>query len=153
MELYLVRHGAAKSAQEDPARPLSEQGQEEADRVARTAARCGIRGVRIHHSGKLRAQQTAEILARHLSPPDPPAPLAGLAPNDDPDIARRVIEEGSGTLMLVGHLPHLARLTALLLTGRADAELIVFESAALGCLTQTEAGWRLRFLISPEITV
>ena len=152
MELYLVRHGAARSAQEDPARPLSEQGQDEADRVARTAARCGMRGVRIHHSGKLRAQQTAEILARHLSPPEAPTPLAGLAPNDDPHIARRVIEEASGALMLVGHLPHLARLTALLLTGQDDSERFVFESAALAGLRRAEAGWRLRFLISPEVT-
>ena len=151
MELYLVRHGDAKSAQDDPGRPLSGRGRIEVDQVAQAAARAGLGVLRIHHSGKLRAQQTAEILARHLNPPDPPTPLAGLAPNDDPHIARGVVEEASGALMLVGHLPHLARLTALLLTGQDDSELLVFESAALAGLTRAEAGWRLRFLISPEI--
>jgi phosphohistidine phosphatase len=62
MHLYLVRHGEAKSGQEDSERPLNNCGREEVDRVSRAAAKKGMAASRIFHSDKLRAKETAEIL-------------------------------------------------------------------------------------------
>jgi phosphohistidine phosphatase SixA len=38
MDFYLVRHGEAKPASEDPARPLTDRGRKEVERVARALA-------------------------------------------------------------------------------------------------------------------
>ncbi len=101
-ELYLVRHGEAMSAEEDPGRPLSDRGRREVERVARAVSgRCPSLE-RIAHSGKLRAQQTAEIMAEHLKPCDGVSSLPGLAPNDDPEVARGLAEGATGPTMLVG---------------------------------------------------
>lgn len=62
MKLYLVQHGEALSKEQDTKRSLSEQGRREVERMANFLATAGVRVARICHSGKLRAQQTAEIL-------------------------------------------------------------------------------------------
>ena len=68
MEVYLVQHGEAKREEEDPARPLTGRGKREAEGVARAAERAGLAPAEILHSGKRRAQETAEIFAARLKP-------------------------------------------------------------------------------------
>jgi phosphohistidine phosphatase len=151
MDLYLVQHGEAKPEADDPARPLTERGRKEVERVARAAARLGHRVARIRHSGKLRARQTAEILAAALRPPAGVEEMAGLAPNDDPERTARVLAEVEEPWLLVGHLPHLSRLASLLLAGDPDRPLIAFRMGALVGLGQEGGGWRLRFILTPEL--
>ena len=67
MRLYLVQHGEAKPEAEDPQRPLADAGRQAVEHVARQAARAGVRPQVILHSGKLRAQQTGEIMADRKS--------------------------------------------------------------------------------------
>src|SRR2546428_93481 len=43
MELFLVQHGDARPEQEDAARPLSERGRKDVERVAHAAARLDLR--------------------------------------------------------------------------------------------------------------
>jgi len=62
MRLYLVQHGEAKREEEDPSRPLTENGRREVEIVAKFLSEAGIKIDKILHSGKLRAAQTAEIL-------------------------------------------------------------------------------------------
>jgi phosphohistidine phosphatase len=83
MELYLVRHGEAMSEAEDPERPLTARGRQEAQRVSAVAARLGLRLAEIRHSGKRRAAETAEIFAGALGVRERVVAVAGLAPNDD----------------------------------------------------------------------
>jgi len=68
MKLYLMQHGEARPEQEDPARPLTDRGRAEVERVARAAARLDLGIAQVIHSGKLRARQTAEIVAACLEP-------------------------------------------------------------------------------------
>jgi phosphohistidine phosphatase len=84
IHLHLVQHGEAKPEAEDLARPLSDRGREEVERVARHAASLGLWVAEILHSDKLRARQTAEIFARHLSPPRGIRETDGMAPEDAP---------------------------------------------------------------------
>ena len=70
MWLYLVQHGEATSEEEDPERPLTERGVVDVHRVARKAAEAGIvTAVRVVHSGKTRARQTAEAWGQALGVP------------------------------------------------------------------------------------
>src|SRR4029077_15574356 len=67
MLVYLVQHAEAKSESEDPERHLTEEGEGNAQRVAEFLHPLHLQVDAIWHSGKPRAHQTAEILARAIS--------------------------------------------------------------------------------------
>lgn len=68
MKLYLVQHGESKPESEDPARPLTNAGRAAVEQVGYHLFRAALLAadVVIRHSGKLRAAQTARILASCL---------------------------------------------------------------------------------------
>ena len=151
MRVYLVQHGEAKREEEDPARPLTEEGRREVEDVARFLAELGVRVDRILHSGKLRAAQTADILGGHLKPVKGVEKADGLEPLADPEIWAKRLEEADEELMLVGHLPHLARLVSLLTVGKSDVEVMRFRYGAVACLEKTEKGrWSILWIVRPD---
>ncbi|HET6919346.1 MAG TPA: phosphohistidine phosphatase SixA [Jiangellaceae bacterium] len=151
MRLYLVQHGEAESEEKDPARPLTDRGARDVRRVVRQATGTGSVTVeRIVHSGKTRAQQTAAAWGEALGVPVDEAD--GLAPRDDPAIWATRVAAQAGDLMLVGHLPHLAKLAGLLLVGDSDRPVIAFRQGALVGLEDGPAGWSV-WLILPPATV
>ncbi|MFQ5849706.1 MAG: phosphohistidine phosphatase SixA [Candidatus Binatia bacterium] len=149
MEVYLVRHGEAKSEAEDPRRPLSKRGREEVEKLGRAVGQKGLGVAKILHSDKARARETAKILARYLSPPGGMCEIKGLGPQDDPLLARAELEATEGPLMLVGHLPHLSRLASLLVTGNPEGKTVDFPAAALVCLSRSEGGWKVKWILDP----
>ena len=150
MDFYLVRHGQAKPETEDPRRPLSDEGLREAEKVARAAAGRGVRVSAILHSDKLRARQTAEIFRQFLAPAGGTREARGLAPDDDPMVARAELEEAAEPLMLVGHLPHLGRLTSLLVTGDPERAVVEFPSAGLVCVARIQGRWEIPWTLTPQ---
>ncbi len=153
MQVYLVQHGLAKSEEEDPARPLSATGCEEVERVARAAVTAGVRPESILHSGKTRAMQTAEIFAAHVKPAHGVHPVEGLDPRDEPHRMRERVAQADEPVMLVGHLPHLSRLAALLLAGAPEREIVAFRNAGVVCLERQEGGFAVRWILTPELVV
>jgi phosphohistidine phosphatase len=151
MQVYLVQHGEAKTETEVPSRPLSDRGREEVQRVARHAAALGLQVAEIRHSGKLRARQTAEILAAALSPSHGVREMDGLGPTDDTGKARAEVESAQEPLMLVGHLPHLGRLASSLLVGGPEQEIIRFRNGAIVCLSNVNDRWLLQWILTPEL--
>jgi phosphohistidine phosphatase len=147
---YLVRHGDALSAHVDPQRPLSARGRAEVAELARLALCREVEVVELRHSGILRAQETAEILAGYLKPPGGVHPTAGLLPEDDPEIAKAELEAADQPILLVGHLPYLSRLAALLVKGDAARSIGEFSPATMLCCTKTGAGWRIEWRIAPS---
>ena len=75
--------------------------------------------------------------------------VEGLAPLDDPRIWANHVTEATGDVMLVGHLPHLAKLAGLLLVGDADRPVIEFRQGGLVGLDQSEAGWSASLVVPP----
>ncbi len=150
MRVYLVQHGEAVPKAEDPQRPLTEKGAATVRRIGDFLYRCTRLVVpEIVHSGKLRAAETAEILARCLNAAYNSAP--GLAPNDDPHVWQGRLQEREKDVMLVGHLPHLDRLASLLLAGDAERSFVVFRNAGVLCLLREEGLWRLEWLLTPSL--
>ena len=149
MRLYLVQHGQATSEVEDPERPLTDQGVDDVERVARYAvAKLSVGADRVVHSGKTRARQTAEIWRGLLDADGDQADA--LAPNDDPTTWVERLEAESEDLMLVGHLPHLGRLAALLLTGDADRAVIRFRQGGLVGVERTDTRWAVSVVLPPD---
>jgi phosphohistidine phosphatase len=151
MDLYLMQHGEAKAESEDAARPLTERGRQEVERVARHAARLRLGIMLVEHSGKLRARQTAEIVASLLELRPRVEERPGLGPNDDPGDLVRALQEAREARLVVGHLPHLARLASLLVVGDAARPILAFRMGALVALKREAEGFRLRFVLPPEL--
>ena len=92
--LVLVRHGQAKSTEEDPTRQLNLIGRQQAESMSNWFARLGPKVDEVWHSGKPRARQTAEILARGLGlAPARVRKVAGLSPAESHLMVARHLEE------------------------------------------------------------
>ncbi len=154
MQFYLVQHGAAKTEAEDPQRGLTDEGRQTVERMAKFLEPLGISLRRIEHSDKLRARQTAEILAERLRPIEGSKQVAGIAPNDEVEPLRARLEKESSSLMVVGHLPHLSRLAARLLGLPQDRTAVQFQMGGVVRLDRNESGqWALRWAVVPELLV
>lgn len=151
MELFLVQHGEAKSKAEDPDRPLTDRGVETVRRMADWTSQAGITLAQIRHSGKRRAEQTAEIFAEHLNPGSGVIATEGLGPNDDVHTFVEKLASETGPLMLVGHLPFLSRLAGLLLTGDPEAVVIRFRNAGVIGLRREAERWSVEWALPPEL--
>ncbi len=151
MNLYLVQHGEAMTKDVDPKRPLSDRGRQDVTKVVQFAAKnCRMNISHIHHSGKLRARQTGDILAADLDLPKP-IEINGLAPLDDPSIWTCRLEELTDSIMLVGHLPHLARLTGALLCGGPETAPVKFKMGGIVALVKEDGQWSLEWMLVPDM--
>jgi phosphohistidine phosphatase len=121
LTLFLVHHADAVGPDVDPRRPLSAEGRAHAERLAREAADRGVRPGVVWHSGKLRARQTAEAFWRACNPLASFSAAHGLQPTDPPERAKDLLAGETRDVMLVGHMPNLGRLLALLTSGNAEA--------------------------------
>ncbi|MGD0282559.1 MAG: phosphohistidine phosphatase SixA [Dissulfurispiraceae bacterium] len=154
MFICLVQHAKAKSEEADPARPLCEKGLADITKMASYASGLNIGINEIFHSPKLRAKQTAQVLADYLKPAKGLTETGGLKPNDDPAAWAERLKVMTDNIMLVGHLPQLGKLASLLLCGDADKNVVAFRMAGIVCLKRDENGaWALQWMITPEIAV
>lgn len=146
--ILLAQHGKSYAETEDPERKLTPEGITETERVAKYLATIGIKPKEIIHSGKTRARQTAEIFAKHLNSPIRQG--ENLNPNDDPTPWAQKLNT-LDNIMIIGHLPHLSRLTALLLTGDLNREVVKFRYSAVLALTREQDRWVIAWYITPDI--
>ncbi len=151
MKLYLVQHGEALSKDIDLDRPLSEAGREDVERLASFLAG-KVRVARVLHSGKVRAWQTAEILAASLVPDLKVEEFGGLSPNDPVEPFVQHVEEWSEDLLVVGHLPFMAKLAIRLTAGADENSIVAYRPGSIVCLeTDNETGWKVQWMIRPEL--
>ena len=101
------------------------------------------------HSGKLRAEQSASLMAETLAPAIKPIVADGLKPKDDPALFASAIVPQGKDIMIVSHMPLVSRLCSVLLTGYADTEF-ASSPGTLFCLDNKSGIWRLQFMLRPE---
>ena len=151
MALFLVQHGKSLPKEQDPDRGLSQEGLTETQTMAALALENNVQIMRIIHSGKKRALQTAEIYMKSLEPEAGISKGAGLAPLDDVSkFASTVSNEDN--IMIIGHLPFLERLVSYLVMGSAEKPVIKFQNSGIVCLDiedDTEA-WFIRWVLFPR---
>jgi len=155
MLLHLLRHAHAGDPTAwtgpDEVRPLSDKGRGQADRLGRFLARIEFRPDIIVTSPKLRASETADIVAGHLD----------MTPTVDDRLAGGVDAAAVDDLLeslghperpvLVGHDPDFSELLASL----CDADGV---SMRKGAFARIEADWplragggQLRWLLPPDL--
>ncbi len=153
MKVYLMQHGKPVPKEENPERPLSRQGQDEVNRMGQMLKACGISISQALHSGKKRAQETAEIMLKNLNPGAKLIKKDNISPMDDPSaIASEIPNLPDGTL-IVGHLPHMGKLVSLLVTGSQDQGVVQFQQGGMVCVERPEGGtvWVIRWMLVPEL--
>jgi len=102
------------------------------------------------HRGKLRAEQTAEILARYLGM-DHAEPVPDMEPMADPGIWSAHLEAMYEDVILVGHLPHIGRLASLLLAGNPEQSVVLYQPGAVLCLKREEGAWHVDWMLTPAL--
>lgn len=152
MRVYLVRHGEAKSQEEDPERSLNEQGQNETKRVAAFLAPLKLDVDTIYHGGKARARETAEIIAGSVESVNGLKQREGVNPEDDAKKFAKEISKSEVDIMVVGHLPFLGKLASYLLAHDLEADVASIPASGVMCIELGEEGWwYLLWMVTPEI--
>ena len=147
-----MRHGEAVSGVANWQRPLSDRGRAQSSAMAQLARNRGVSVAWVYHSGVLRAQQTAELVAAVLTPQQGVREVNGLCPDDDPLIIKAEVDATSQSVLLVSHLPYLSRLAGLMTTGDAERPAIEFAPATLVCLSRQANGWKLKWSLTAAST-
>ena len=152
MRLYLVQHGHAVSQEVDAQRPLSEQGRADVRRVAAFLAAAGIRVSTLVHSGKKRAEETANLLAQAIGPGQHPARVDGIDPMDPVDAFSASVDQYTADTMVVGHLPFMGRLVSHLVSANEATATVLFQPGAVVCLERVDrAHWCIAWMIRPGL--
>lgn len=152
MRLYLVQHGDAVDADQDPDRPLSETGDSDVARLAARLGGAGIRVERILHSGRTRALQTAAKLAHSVLDQGEMDTSGLLAPRSDPEPLVQLIFGWGCDSMIVGHQPMLGRLASQLLASSEGRVLVAFTPGTALCLEgDPDSGWQVAWMLTPEL--
>ncbi len=154
IKVFLVQHGKARDKSVDPERHLTDEGKQITEKVASFLSKSNqVQVTSIYHSDKMRSRETAEILAQHLNPSKGLIQDHHLNPLDDPTAWLQKLENITETVMLVGHLPHLSRLAAILITRRPEDEIVKFQYSGVLCLEQKneENMWTIKWFLIPEL--
>ena len=144
MKLYLLQHGECESKEINEERPLTKKGRIDIEKLSKLGpfpVSC------VFHSGKLRAKQSAEIIAGNSVVKQ----KNNLAPNDDIQPLLDEIKKSNDDLMIVGHLPFLSKLSSELLAGNQNKPIISFKQGSLLCLERIEDDWIVLFFIIPDV--
>ena len=138
MQLLVIRHGIAEDAEkfaatgaDDSLRPLTKPGKRKMKEVA-----AGLREIVetldvIGASPLLRAQQTAEIVAKAYGDL-PVSTVRALSPGSDPSgLVDWLGQHASAEVVaIVGHEPHLGMLVTWLTTGARDSRVAMSKGGA-----------------------
>jgi phosphohistidine phosphatase len=152
MKLYLVQHGEAYTKAVNPGRPLTDRGKEDVERIASFLKRAGVKVDRVIHSGKLRAHQTAEGLANVLAPSLDLEVSGIMNPNDNPKAFDWQSESWDRDMLIVGHLPFMAKLVSHLVLGDESRPITAYQPGSVVCLERIDdAHWQLNWMLRPEL--
>ena len=158
MDLYLIRHAeavprGAEGYDDDWARPLTDAGRDQAERLGKRLARLGVRLDAIVTSPLVRARETTDGLRPLL-----PEPLPSVEVYDEigedmrPKRVMRYLEKlGLESVAIVGHQPMLGGFLAWLIGSRkARLDLDKAGMARVECDALRKGGGVLRWLVTPD---
>ncbi len=134
MEIYLVRHGAAHIKEDDPERHLNKEGLDQCHLSGRALRILDIKFDLVISSPKVRAHQTAEIIAEEAGYPKDEIKVTETleptaSPKDTVSYLNNFTEKNK--IMLAGHLPLLENLASELLCN--DSQISFYFEAGAVC--------------------
>jgi phosphohistidine phosphatase len=147
-QIYFAQHGLALDKSENPDRPLSTDGIAQTQAVASQLKSSSVFISHIFHSGKLRAQQTADIFAAVLSTPTPTLHHA-MSPMDDSEILINSLSTNHA--LYVGHLPHLDKVVSSLVTKNDTLQILQFKNSGVVCLNNNSEVYSICWYLTPDL--
>jgi phosphohistidine phosphatase len=155
MKLYLARHGEAVPEHEDPERPLTRRGKATIQRLALFLGTSGLEVEHVFHSGKRRAAETAEILARSVSATLRVEPIEGLEPEAPVGPLVRRIDRWESDTLVVSHLPLIGHTIATLTRCGTTSPPWAIDPGTITCLFRPDghagAPWVLEWLLPTSL--
>jgi phosphohistidine phosphatase len=156
MRCYFLRHGLAVDREDwqddDSQRPLTRDGVEKMKREAKTIGALELGLDVILTSPLVRAQQTAEIVAKELKMRDRLVEDAALGLDFDLKSLAKVLEgrAAANAIMFVGHDPSMSTTIGQLI-GSASVEMKKGSLACVDLLADTKPKGQLIFLLPPKV--
>ncbi len=161
MKIYLIRHSNAVEPgtpgyEDDSLRPLTEKGRDKMKDIASALKELDVKPDLIVSSPYVRAQQTAEILAKVLKYKQELAFSDALVPMGNADnIIGEINEKYSvDELVLVGHEPCLSVLIGTLIAGNPELAINI-KNGGVCCLSSddlhTERKAVLEWVLTPKL--
>ncbi|MBL4693608.1 MAG: hypothetical protein JKY92_09805 [Magnetovibrio sp.] len=75
--------------------------------------------------------------------------MDGLSPNDNTDHLILAAQAAKKDLMVVSHMPFVAKMAARCLTATEDGVTIAFKPGSVVCLEYIEGRWSLNWMMRP----
>ncbi|MFC1566639.1 phosphohistidine phosphatase SixA [bacterium] len=151
MKLLIVRHADSISSPTIDEKILSEKGIQETVKIAKHLQKIAYKSDNIWHSTKLRAKQTASIIAEHIDSTDKLVQKPNLAPLDDPRDIITEIENIDENVIVVSHLPFIQKMLSYLFINTDLLSIFDFKSSSVICLEKHESEWVIEWALSAEI--
>jgi len=149
VKLYLVQHGLALPESIDPDRALDEKGIVQTQKMGEFLRTQEIKVSSIWHSKKLRALQTAQIIAQYLDNAEL-LETGDLNPEKPVEPMVKELTKQHKDLLVVGHLPFLQKLCGKLLAGSNKLEMIAFRNSGIVCLEEIDI-WKISWIVNPNL--
>jgi len=147
-----MQHGDALDKNVNALRPLSDRGRQDVQKVADFLKTKDFAVNEIWHSGKLRSRETAELLKKGACPEATLVEHRELEPEQLAKNTLKLIKKLEKDLVIVGHLPHLARLVGLLVCGDEKCEPVLFHKGSVLALERIEdVCWQICWMITPNL--
>ena len=147
MYLYLIQHARSKPVTEDPERGISSIGKKETLEICRYIKTEDIKTDEIWVSSKKRSQETADLITMNTSLENIIYEKDFLNPDDPVETAAKFINHRKKTIMIVGHLPFLSKLSSFLLTGSVNYQLIKYRNSGIVTLLYENDMWSVKSVI------
>ncbi len=153
MLIHLMQHGACLSKELDENQPLSPVGREMVEKTAKAASILGLRFELVVASPKVRSRQTAAIVAEHTGYPVSRIEMteaikAMASPQTTIDFIREY--EGLNSVLIVGHLPSLAKVASTLLTGELSVAINIENAGLMQIALPSKGNGTLNWHLTPS---
>jgi phosphohistidine phosphatase len=159
VDLILIRHAEAGSRDNarwpnDDDRPITDEGVQKQRQIAKAMKKMGISFDFLVTSPRLRARQTADVVANVYRWKEPPLEADQLGKTYSPASLVKFLAKfpPSATVALVGHEPDLSNFAAHMITPSGEAGILLKKSGVIGLTFNgpAEAGRaQLSFLLKP----
>ena len=146
--VYFAQHGLAIDKTDNPERSLSRAGIEQTNAIAKQLQLSANPISQIFHSGKLRALQTAEIIASTMNIRSISA-IDHLSPNAAVTLVTKNLTINNA--LYIGHLPHLEKLVSELITNNQNKNIIKFQNSGIVCLEKGNDSYHIKWYLTPDL--
>jgi phosphohistidine phosphatase len=92
------------------------------------------------------------LFAARIAPAVTPEALTGINPNDPIELLADRLRGWNEDVLVAGHQPLMGKLVALLVAGRSEPPVVVYEPGSVVCLERVaEDQWGLVWMLRPEL--